>query len=354
MSRKAISRRSKAGLPPGTLIPVGEQRVDHTTLSLIEYSADIFTERTLPDMAAYRALPPSNGVRWLNVTGLHDADLMREIGEVFGIHALVLEDIMTIGQRPRMEDYGDTLYIVLKMLYRGRDEGLIASEQISLILGSFGLLSFQEVAGDVFEPIRERIRREKGQVRNLGADYLAYRMLDAIIDNYFIILEEVTDRIELIQDKVSENPEKGVIQDIHVLKRDIIVLRKALWPVREVVAGIQRSESDLVDESTGLFLRDAYEHAIQVVDAVETMRDTLSSALDIYLSSISNRMNEIMRVLTVIATLFIPLTFIVGVYGMNFQHMPELAWRYGYGGVWLVMIVTVIVMLALFRRNKWF
>lgn len=352
MINPKISRRVKAGLPPGTLVPVGVKRVEHTTFSLIEYGQDAISERELPDVEACRALPPASGTRWLNVVGLHEAEVLQCLGDIYGIHALVLEDIMTVGQRPRIEDYGDYLYIVLKMLYHNGD-GQIASEQLSLLLGSFGVISFQEVEADVFGPIRERIRTAKGRIRATGADYLAYRMLDAIIDNYFIILEDINDRIETLQDLVANKPEPRIVHDIHHLKRDIIFLRKALWPVREVVGGLQKSESPFIVQSTELYLRDAYEHAVQVIDTVETMRDTLSSALDIYLSSMSNRLNESMRVLTVMSTLFIPLTFIVGVYGMNFKHMPELDWRFGYGGVWLVMIATAVGMLAFFRRKKW-
>jgi len=354
MASSIHSRRMKAGLPPGTLIPVGEKRVEKTTLTLMEFGPDRFAERELPDAEACVALKDRPAVQWLNVVGLHDVAVIQRIGEIFGIHPLVLEDIVTTGQRPRMEDYGDYLYVVIRMLYRNGDRTDIVSEQITVILGSFGVLTFQEVSGDVFNPIRERIRTDKGRIRKAGADYLAYRLLDAIIDNYFIVLEDVSDEVEQIEDLVTGTPEREVIHDIHQLKRDLIVLRKALWPVREVIGGLEKSESDLILESTGIFLRDAYEHTIQVIDTVETLRDSLSGALDIYLSSMSNRMNEVMRVLTVMSTLFIPLTFIAGIYGMNFAHMPELTWRYGYAAVWAVMIASVIGMLMFFRRQKWF
>lgn len=354
MSNNAHARQVKAGLPPGTLIPVGEKRVDHTTLTLIEYSGDSFTERVLPNTEACRGLKNSGAVHWLNIEGLHEVDVIQQLGDIFGLHPLVLEDIATVGQRPRMEDYGDYIHIVVKMLYRRGNERQTVTEQISLILGPFGVLTFQEIQGDVFDPIRERIRAAKGRIRNAGPDYLAYRLLDAIIDNYFIILEDVNDRVELIQERVADKPDPAIIHDIHQLKRDMIFLRKALWPVREVVGGLQKCESQIVAQATEIFLRDAYEHTVQVIDMIETMRDTLSSALDIYLSSMSNRMNEIMRVLTVMSTLFIPLTFIVGVYGMNFEHMPELSMRYGYAGVWIVMAVTTLGMIVYFRRQKWF
>jgi len=251
-----------------------------------------------------------------------------------------------------MEDYGDYLFIVLKMLCL-TGEGQIAAEQLSIILGTFGVISFQEVPGDVFDPIRDRLRTSTGRLRVSGADYLAYRMLDAIIDNYFTVLEDLNDRIERVQSHVANKPDPDIIRDFHRLKGELIFLRKAIWPVREVIGGLQKAESRFITRATELYLRDAYEHTIQLIDAVETMRDTLASALDIYLSSMSNRMNEIMRVLTVISTLFIPLTFLVGVYGMNFKYMPELDWPYGYAFVWALMIAIVLGMLVFFRRRKW-
>jgi magnesium transporter len=353
MNGHAHSRRVKVGLPPGTLLPTGEPRVERTTLTLLEYNAQRVEERVLPDAEACRALTDASAVHWLNIEGLHDTDVIQRVGDIFGLHPLVLEDIVTSGQRPRMEDYGDYVFIVVKMLYRNDTDRQIVTEQLSIILGPFGVLTFQEVPGDVFDPIRERIRAAKGRVRGAGPDYLAYRLLDAVIDNYFIILEDVNDRVESIQDRVADKPEHAIIHDIHQLKRDMIFLRKSLWPVREVVGGLQKCDSALVAPSTEIFLRDAYEHTIQVIDMIETMRDTLASALDIYLSSMSNHMNEIMRVLTVMSTFFIPLTFIVGIYGMNFKHMPELEWRLGYAGVWAVMLATTIGLLVFFRRKKW-
>lgn len=355
MENTLQTRRAKAGLSPGTLLPLGEKRVERPTLSLIEYTPDACTERVLPDAEACRALAPAAGaVRWLNVCGLHDVELIQKLGDIFRIHPLALEDIVTTGQRPRVEDYGDYLYIVVKMLYRSADKQRIVAEQLSVILGPFGVLTFQEVEGDVFNPIRERIRADKGRVRKSGADYLAYRLLDAVIDNYFIVLEEVSDRVEQIEEQVADNPGREIIHEIHHLKRDMIFLRKALWPVREVVSALEKSDSDLIAPSTAPFLRDVYEHTIQVIDTVETLRDTLSSALDIYLSSVSNRMNEIMRVLTVMSTIFIPLTFIAGIYGMNFTRMPELEWRYGYAAVWGLMAAVATGMILFFRRQKWF
>ena len=354
MENNLQAHRAKAGLPPGTLMAVGQKRIEKTKLDLISFTPGTCSEQVLWDLEACRDLKNVSAVHWLNVCGLHDVEIIEKIGGIFGIHPLVLEDIVTIGQRPRMEDYGDYLYIVIKMLYRDPDTQQILSEQLSIIVGAFGIITFQEVAGDVFAPIRERIRSDKGRVRKSGPDYLTYRLLDAIIDNYFIVIEKVSDDVEQIEDEIMDKPERTVVHEIHQIRRDLIFLRKALWPVREIVSGLEKSESELVAQSTEIFLRDAYEHTIQVIDTVETLRDTLSSALDVYLSSMSNRMNEIMRVLTVMSTIFIPLTFIVGVYGMNFKHMPELTWRYGYAGVWMVMGLTALGMCIFFRRQKWF
>ncbi|MDQ7838061.1 MAG: magnesium/cobalt transporter CorA [Thermodesulfobacteriota bacterium] len=354
MTEKRISRRRKVGLPPGTLVHLGKKQVEESSIVLIGYDGSHLTERKVETLDEYRLAAASSTVSWINMAGLHDVQQLQQFGDVFGIHPLTLEDILNTGQRPRMEDYGDYIYVVLKMLHRDSDNQQIVSQQISLILGRDFVLSFEEVEGDVFDPVRDRLRSAKGRVRTLGADYLVYCLLDEIVDNYFVILEDVGEGIEFLQERVVGHPTPEVLSAIHRSKRDMILLRKSLWPVRELVGGLQKSESPLIAKSTGVFLRDLYEHSIQVLDIIETLRDTLSSSLDIYLSSMSNRMNEVMRVLTVIATLFIPLTFIVGIYGMNFEHMPELKWRFGYAGVWTVIVLTVVGMIMYFRRRKWF
>jgi len=229
------------------------------------------------------------------------------------------------------------------------------AEQVSLILGPNFVISFQEEGkeGDLFEVVRERLRSSKGKLRKMGADYLLYALLDAIVDGYFVILERLGERIEVLEEELLANPSQLTLQNIHTMKREMIFLRKSVWPLREVISGLQRGESPLITETTGPYLRDVYDHTIQVIDAVESFRDMLAGMLDIYLSSISNRLNEVMKLLTIIATIFIPLTFIVGVYGMNFKLMPELEWRWGYPAVWLVMVVVAGLMLAFFRRKRW-
>lgn len=292
-------------------------------------------------------------VTWINIDGVDRVDVIERLGKHFNLHPLALEDIVNTGQRPKMEDFLDYILLVLKMLYYDEKEGEFKAEQISLILGPNWVISFQENAGDVFDPIRERIRSDKGRIRKMGADYLVYALMDAIVDNYFIILEKIGENIEEIEDKLVTNPAPETLQALHILKRQMIFLRKSVWPLREVISRLERWESQLVNKSTDIYLRDLYDHTIQVIDAIETFRDMLSGMLDIYLSSVSNRMNEVMKVLTIIATIFIPLTFVAGLYGMNFKFMPELEWPWGYPFVLLVMFAIGILMVIYFRKKKW-
>jgi len=272
---------------------------------------------------------------------------------LLGLHPLTLEDIASTHQRPKMEDFDNYFYFVLRMPYFQRRGGRIHAEQISIVLMKNAVVSFQEREGDVFDPIRERIRRNKGRIRKCGADYLAYALMDAIVDNGFAILETLGERTESLENNVLKEPDPAVVREIHALKRELILLRKAIWPLREVLANLSRDDSPLISKSTALYLRDVYDHTIQVVETVETFRDTVSGLLDVYLSVVSNRMNEVMRVLTVIATLFIPLTFLAGIWGMNFEFMPELEWKFAYPVVLGIMILIAATMLIFFRRKKW-
>jgi len=343
----------KAGLPPGTLVHVGEKHAEKSRISLMDYDEDHVEEKTDVTLEAclpFKALPT---VTWVNVTGIHDMDIIRGFGDTFDIHPLVLEDIVHTGQRPKVEDLGNYLYIVLKMLVSDNPDNGFEAEQVSLILGPNFVLSFQERDGDVFDSIRARIKAGKGRIRKSGSDYLAYSLIDAIVDNYFVILESVGERIESVQEEVLTDPDPSTLKEIQNKKREMILLRKSVWPLREAISSMERGESPLISDSTGPYLRDVYDHTIQVIDTVETFRDTISGTLDIYLSSLSNRMNEVMKVLTIIATIFIPLTFIAGIYGMNFKYMPELEWKWGYLAVWIVIIVLGGLMLLGFKRKKW-
>ena len=291
---------------------------------------------------------------WINIDGIHQVDLIQKLGDCFRFHPLMLEDILNSDQRPKVEDFGDYLYIVLKMLHFDDASRSVVTEQVSIILGRNYVISFQEgKQGDVFDPIRERLRNNKGLLRKMGTDYLVYSLMDAVVDNYFVVLEKLGDKIELLEDDLALRPSPAAVNSLHKLKLEMILLRKSVWPLRDVITLMERHTSLLITDSTTVYFRDVYDHTIQVIDAVETFRDMLSGMLDIYLSSASNRLNEVMKVLTIIATVFMPLTFIVGLYGMNFRYMPELEWHLGYPMVLVVMIVIVVFMLIYFRRKRW-
>ena len=352
--RRLIPRRSqKTGLPPGTIVHVGEKRREKVKLSVISYDGVNFQEKDVNNVEEAFAFRNKSSVMWLNIDGVHQPETIEQVGKSFGLHPLVAEDIANTGQRPKMEDFDDYIFVVLRMLRFDEKENETKTEQISIVLGRDFVVSFQEREGDVFDPIRERLRNNKGRIRKLGADYLAYALIDAIVDNYFMILEKLGETIEEIEDKLVTNPTSETLQTLYDLKREMVFLRKSVWPLREVINRLERSESPLINKSTYVYLRDVYDHTIQVIDAVETFRDMLSGMLDIYLSSISNRMNEVMKVLTIIATIFIPLTFIAGIYGMNFRYMPELEQAWSYPAILILMVIITIVMLVYFRRKKW-
>jgi magnesium transporter len=346
-------RARKVGLPPGTLIHIGEKKTERTTISILDYDEHQAHEQAVETIAACLPFKDKPTVTWINVEGLHQVEILRQFGEAFGLHPLVLEDILNTTQRPKMEDYDDHLYIVLKMLGYNEQSNQVTVEQVSLILTEKKVISFQEQAGDVFNPIRQRIRDSRGRMRKAGADYLAYTLLDAIVDSYFTVLEKLGEDIEFVEEELVAEPEPRTLQKIYNLKRELIFLHKSVWPLREVISALSRGESGLFEQTTTIYLRDVYDHIVQVIDLVETYRDLVTGMLDLYLSSISNRMNVVMKVLTVIATLFIPLTFITSLYGMNFKYMPELEWRWGYPMVWLAILLVTVLMLAYFRKKKW-
>ena len=354
MPKLMKNRSRKSGLPPGTLIHIGEQKAEKPKITIIDYDDSSFQEKAVEEISECYPFRNKLSVTWINVEGLHRVEILEKLGECFGLHPLVLEDILNTDQRPKMEDYGDYLYIVLKMLHFEEVKGTVETEQISLVLGEHFVISFQEgLDGDVFQPVRERLRNNKGRIRKLGADYLVYSLIDAIVDNYFDILERTGESIEDIEEKVLGNPSTATLNDIHFLKREMIFLRKAVWPLREVVSGLERGDSALVKGSTKVFLRDIYDHTIQVIDTIETFRDMASGMLDIYLSSVNNRMSAVMKVLTIIATIFMPLTFIAGVYGMNFKYMPELEWRWSYPVLWAIIVLIAASMVAYFKKKEW-
>lgn len=351
---KFIRRHSKkSGLPPGTLVYLGEKKVEQVRISYIDYDEQNYQEKRVSKIEECFPLKATPTVSWINIDGLHEVEILEKLGGQFELHPLMLEDILNTDQRPKYDDFDKHIFIVLKMLSFDEETQSVESEQVSLVLGENFVISFQERVGDVFEPIRERIRNGKGRIRKMGPDYLTYSLLDAIVDNYFVILEKLGDKIEVMEEELVGDPTQKTLHQIHYLKKEMIYLRRSVWPLRELISGMERSESPLIEDSTDAYLRDLYDHTIQVIDTVETFRDMISGMLDTYLSSLSNRMNSIMKVLTIIATIFIPLTFVAGVYGMNFAYMPELKWRWGYPAVLLVMLIIAAAMLLYFKRKKW-
>jgi magnesium transporter len=354
MPRLPHKRSRKSGLPPGTPVHIGERKTGAPRLSLMYYDGEQLVEEEVTDVSVCRTWLSRPGVTWINVEGVHQIDLLEQFGTVFGLHPLVLEDIANTGQRPKVEDYGGYLYIVMRMLSLHAAMQEVVGEQVSLIVGPNFVISFQEgIAGDAFNPIRERLRTAKGRMRRESADYLVYSLIDAIVDGYFVLLEKLGEQIEVLDERMLANRAGDVARTIHLLKREMIWLRKAVWPLREMINTLQRAETPLIRASTGVYLKDVYDHTIEVIDTVETYRDVLSGMLENHLSLLTTRLNEIMKVLTVISTIFIPLTFITGIYGMNFRFMPELEWRWGYPLALLAMAIVGVAMYFYYRRKKW-
>lgn len=343
----------KAGLPPGTMVSLSDQPVHPTRISIIDYDQDHLEQMESADESLLIKEKASPRVTWFRVEGLAQMDAISRLGEIFNLHPLVLEDIVNTDQRPKVEEYDDYVFLVLQAVRFNPESNRLENEQVSLVLGGSWLLSFQEKEGTLFGSVLERIQRGRGRIRKLGADYLAYVLMDAVVDHYFVTLEEIGESVERLEEELLAKPGNDTMHRLHQLKRQSLAFRKWVWPLREAVAWLSRDETGLVRGDIQPFLRDLYDHTIQVIDQVETVRDLLSGLLDIYLSSVSNRMNEVMKVLTIIATIFIPLTFLTGLYGMNFKFMPELEWKWGYPVVLAIMLISVVVMLIFFRRKKW-
>jgi magnesium transporter len=327
----------------------GESRI-----RILDYDENSVRENAKAALAECLPFRDTASVTWIDIEGLQDIPLLESLGSCYGLHPLILEDILNTDQRPKSDDMDGYIYVVLKMLDFDPASLEIVSEQVSIVFGRNYVISIQEGReGDLFEPLRERIRAGKGRIRKLGPDYLAYSLLDTIIDHYFLILEKFAERIEMLEEELVGNPTTETLQQIHHLKREMIFLRKSVWPLREMANVLEKSESELIRPATKIFLRDIYDHAIHIIDSIETYREMLSSMLDIYLSSVSNRMNQVMKVLTIIATIFMPLTFLAGIYGMNFKHMPEIGWPWSYPLLWLVMLGVAGVMLYFFKKKNW-
>jgi len=350
---KLKKRSRKSGLPPGTLLHIGDKKMETTKITIMDYDESHFLEKEVKLVEESFPYKDKPTVTWINIDGIHEIEIIEKIGQYFGVHPLILEDILNTEKRPKMEDFENYIYVTLKILKQIDNENKILSEQVSLIIGTNFVISLMESKVDIFDPIKDRIRNGKGHIRKMGSDFLAYSLIDAIVDNYFVIMEKFGEKIEAMEEELVKNPTPGTLKSLHDTQRELMLLRRSVWPLREVVNNLLRGESTLIHESTLIYLRDVYDHTIEIIDMIEGLRDMVSRMFDMYLSSISNKLNEIMKVLTIIATIFIPLTFIVGVYGMNFEYMPELKSRWGYPIIWVIIISVAILMLNYFRKNKW-
>ncbi|MFH0958268.1 MAG: magnesium/cobalt transporter CorA [Pseudomonadota bacterium] len=352
-----IKRSSETrGKPPGTIIHVGEVHVVKPRVTCFVYAPEKLRQTQLDeDIGKFLSVNvrDDNPHTWLNVEGVNDVNIVKQIGRVFGIDTLTLEDIGDTGNRPKIEEFSNYVFIVIRSLSTDELTGRLFPEQISLILGSNFLLSFRERQTPLFEPIIQRLRLSNGRIRNSGVDYLAYSLMDLVVDNYFGTIEQVADKIESIEEVVTQGPSKSTLESIYRLKKDLLFLRKSVWPLREIGNRMINGDISFINESTKPYLRDVLDHSIHAVDTIETCRDIVTGLMDIYLSAISAKMNQVMKLLTIIGTIFLPLSFLAGWYGMNFKYMPELEWEYGYPAVILVALVTIISMLIVFKRRKW-
>ncbi len=369
LKRISTAYAGKKGFPPGTLTHVGAVYSEKIRVRQTDFDATGANTREFDEWEKLLPFHPSRTISWIEINGIHDVNAIEEIGRQFSIHPLVLEDILNTTQRPKFEEYDQYLFLVARIPFAQHEAAVanphhkssvktnhkldISFEQVSLLFGENWVISFAESNGSLFTPVRERILNGKGRLRTQGADYLAYALLDVMVDQFFVVLEDLGDAIEFLDEELVRQPGPPLLRQIHAFKRQMMYLHKAVWPVREIIGTFERCSSRFCSAETGPYLRDAYDHIIQVIDTVETYRDLISGMLDIYLSSISYRLNEVMKVLTIISTLFIPLTFIAGVYGMNFEYMPELKWKYGYFAVWTVMGLVTLGMLRYFRTKKW-
>jgi len=352
--RKLTGRVSKKkGLPPGALVHVGDRKTEATKILVVEYNEGSYNICDTESIAECSSSIEKPSVRWIDIVGIDRVDVVAEAGSLYELHPLVMEDILNTSQRPKIDEWDDYTFIVLKALHYGDSGGEITAEQVSIVLKGDTVITFQEIEGDDFLPVIDRIINDRGRIRKLGADFLVYAIIDSIVDNYFGILERLGDRIESLEDELLSDPRRETIHNIHSLKKEMIFLRKSVWPLREVISRLERGEGGAFGDSTIVYLRDINDHIVQIIDTIELFRDMLSGMLDIYLTSVNNRLNEVMKLLTVITTIFIPLSFIAGVYGMNFRFMPELEWRWSYFAVIILMAAIGLSMFAYFKRKRW-
>ena len=351
---KLFGEAKPIGLPPGELIHVGQQKSAQTILSFIDYNETQYQTAEDITPAQCQKLKETGSVSWINLSGLHDIELINQLGQTFDLHPLALEDILNTGHQPKCEEFDSYILLIFKLIHRDEETGAFNQEQISMIVSSDWVLTFQEKPEDIFDRLRERLRRANGRIRQRGTDYLAYAILDSVVDSYFHILSAIGEQLETLEESLLVNPEQNALQEIHHHKQELMMLRRAIWPLQMAISEFRQLDSPLLADGTGVFLRDLQDHITHAVESLELMRDSTSNLLDLYLSLASQKMNETMKVLTIMASLFIPLTFIAGIYGMNFETMPELKWAWGYPMIWALMIGVTVGMLWYFKRKKWF
>ncbi len=353
-------RGRKKDLSPGSPVFTGDQKVDKIIITVFDYDENHFEEKRIQNLDELKQLRDNAKTLWVNLAGLHDAYLIEKVSEIFGIHSLVIEDILNVNHTPKYDEFDSFLFLVLKMIDMNKSTHELNIEQVSIILGNNYVITFQENVGDVFDVIRERIRTAKGRIRKAGADYLMYRLLDSIVDNYFVTLEYVDDKIEILEEKLLDTSDENFLKEIHNLRKNILKLRRAVYPLRDMTYYLQRGENPLIQKTTIMFTRDLHDHIKNNIETLENYREIINGVLEVHLSNASHRMNQVIKLLTIISTIFIPLTFIVGIYGMNFNtqvsilNMPELNWKYGYLLIMLIMFLISISLIVFFKRKKWF
>jgi len=354
MEEQNISYTDKIGLPPGSLVYIGKQRSDKVIISETDYSTEHYQENILNEISDCTAWDKPDSVTVVNVIGVHDTSIIEATGKHFGLDPMILEDIVNTNSRSKLEEFDDYFFLTMKVLAVELKSNEINTENVSLVLGKNGVILFQESEFKILDPFKDRVRKGKGLVRQRKADYIFYRMIDTFVDNYFIVTEHLYDRLEKLEEKILENSNENVNEEIYELKKKIAYVKRTISPLRECISNIIKVDSDLVSETTQNYFRDVYDHLIHLTETIDSQRETINDFLNLYMSSMSNKMNEIMKVLTIFAAIFIPLTFIAGIYGTNFNYIPELNFKFGYFIMWGVMVLVAGIMLYYFKKNKWF
>ncbi|MDP2090636.1 MAG: magnesium/cobalt transporter CorA [Candidatus Gracilibacteria bacterium] len=350
---RLIPKTDKIASSPGTIKYIGKKRNSKIKISLINYNENEANEIQIKSTKELNNYDTQKTIKWINIKGVHNEKIIHEIGEIYKIHPLVLEDIANTTQRPKIEEYNDYTFIVLKIINFSKDNHEVLIEQFSILVGKNYVITFDENEYDDFSGVKARILSKKGKITKLGSDYLMYAIIDAVVDQYFTVLEEISEKMEELEDELMFSANQNLLNKIYSLKKEIVYLKKSIWPLREVINSLQRSENKLITKNTLIYLRDVYDHTIHAIETVETFRDLTSGMLDLYLSTVSNKTNEIMKVLTIFSAIFIPLTFLAGVYGMNFQFMPELAMKWTYPAWWIFCIIVTIILIIVFKKKKW-